>query len=100
MSRGVDVGLEEDPVSVWGTAQLRPDHRWLLDEDVPPSVSVVCGHTHMPFVRQTVRRSALPGVEQQVKKGVPGALPAGVGHAMSRTDQPRWRWDGTPRPQA
>ncbi|MBQ0887586.1 hypothetical protein KBZ94_22060 [Streptomyces sp. RM72] len=53
MARGVDVGLDDDPVSVWGAAQLRPDHRRLLDEDVPPSVStVVCGHTHMPLVRQ------------------------------------------------
>ncbi|OMI91492.1 hypothetical protein BSZ07_01060 [Streptomyces sp. M1013] len=53
MARGVDVGLDDDPVSVWGAAQLRPDHRRLLDEDVPPSVStVVCGHRHRPLVRQ------------------------------------------------
>ncbi|MBQ0865884.1 metallophosphoesterase [Streptomyces sp. RK75] len=31
MSRGVDVGLGDDPVSVWGAEQLRPDHQQLLD---------------------------------------------------------------------
>jgi putative phosphoesterase len=95
MSRGIDVGLADDPLSVWGAAQLRPDHQALLDampeqvtlevdgfgpvrfchatprddEEValvdsrlsrwsevlaglPDEVqTVVCGHTHMPFVR-------------------------------------------------
>ncbi|MFK0065595.1 metallophosphoesterase family protein [Streptomyces sp. NPDC091046] len=106
MSRGVDVGLDDDPVSVWGAGQLRSDHQRLLDrmpehltveidgfgpvlfchatprddqevvlvdsrierwqevfEDVPPSVStVVCGHTHMPFVRLAAGRTVVnPG---------------------------------------
>jgi putative phosphoesterase len=95
MSRGIDVGLSDDPLSVWGAARLRPEHQHLLDampeqltvdidgfgpvrfchatprndeeivlvdsrperwnevfadlhEDVR---TVVCGHTHMPFLR-------------------------------------------------
>jgi putative phosphoesterase len=95
MSRGVDVGLADDPVSVWGAAQLRPEHQHLLDRmpeqvtlevdgfgpvrfchatprddeevvlvdsrlerwaevlaDLPSEVTtVVCGHTHMPYLR-------------------------------------------------
>ncbi|HEY0375197.1 MAG TPA: metallophosphoesterase family protein [Amnibacterium sp.] len=95
MARGVDVGLADDPLSVWGAAQLRPDHLALLeampeqvtlevdgfgpvrfchatprdDEEVvlvdsrigrwtavldglPAEVrTVVCGHTHMPYLR-------------------------------------------------
>lgn len=95
MSRGVDVGLVDDALSVWGAAQLDAGHRHLLDAmpeqvtidvggfgavrfchatprddeevvlvdsrlerwaevlgDLPEEVrTVVCGHTHMPFVR-------------------------------------------------
>jgi putative phosphoesterase len=95
MSRGIDVGLGDDPLSVWGAAQLRAEHQRLLDEmpeqitldvdgfgavrfchatprndeevvlvdsrierwievlaDLPDEVrTVVCGHTHMPFLR-------------------------------------------------
>ena len=95
MARGMDVGLGDDPLSVWGAAQLRPDQLALLDgmpeqldldvdgfgpvrfchatprndEEVvlvdsrldrwasvlaglPDEVrTVVCGHTHMPFLR-------------------------------------------------
>jgi predicted phosphodiesterase len=95
MSQGIDVGLADDPLSVWGAAQLTPAHQQLLDlmperrtvdvdgfgpvlfchatprddeeivlvdsrmdrwdevlRDVDPDVrTVVCGHTHMPFVR-------------------------------------------------
>jgi predicted phosphodiesterase len=95
MSQGIDVGLAEDPLSVWGAAQLTPVHQRLLESmpermtvdvdgfgpvlfchatprddeevvlvdsgmdrweevlrDVDPDVrTVVCGHTHMPFVR-------------------------------------------------
>jgi predicted phosphodiesterase len=95
MAGGVDVGLGDDPLSVWGAAQLRPDQLALLggmpeqvvldvdgfgpvlfchatprnDEEVvlvdsrldrwttvfaglPDAVrTVVCGHTHMPFLR-------------------------------------------------
>jgi putative phosphoesterase len=95
MSQGVDVGLADDPLSVWGAAQLTPAHQQLLElmparltldvdgfgpvllchatprddeeivlvdsrmdrweevlREVEPDVrTVVCGHTHMPFVR-------------------------------------------------
>lgn len=95
MSHGRDVGLADDPLSVWGAAQLHTEHQELLsampeqvtldvggfgpvrfchatprdDEevvlvdsrlerwaevfaDLPPEVrTVVCGHTHMPFLR-------------------------------------------------
>ena len=95
MSRGIDVGLADDPLSVWGAAQLQPEHQQLLDAmpkqvtieiagfgpvrfchatprndeevvlvdsrlerwaevlvDLPDEVrTVVCGHTHMPFLR-------------------------------------------------
>ncbi|MEK6311306.1 MAG: metallophosphoesterase family protein [Curtobacterium sp.] len=100
MSRGVNVGLADDSVSVWGATQLtvedqqmlaampeqvvveiagfgpvlfchatpRDDEevalvdstpaRWLdVLSDVPAEVqTVVCGHTHMPFVRLVDRR--------------------------------------------
>lgn len=32
MSRGLDIGLGDDPVSVWGARQLTPAHQVLLDE--------------------------------------------------------------------
>lgn len=95
MSRGVDVGLSGDPLSVWGASRLGPRHQEMLDEmpeqvtrevdgfgpvrfchatprddeevvlvdsrlerweevlgGLPPEIrTVVCGHTHMPFVR-------------------------------------------------
>ncbi len=95
MSRGVDVGLADDPLSVWGAAQLRARHQAMIEampeqvtirvdgfgpvrfchatprndeevvlvdsrperwvdvlRDLPAQVrTVVCGHTHMPFVR-------------------------------------------------
>lgn len=95
MSYGIDLGLADDSLSVWGAARLRPQHQELLeampeqitievdgfglvrfchatprdDEEVvlvdsrlerwfdvlgelPADVrTVVCGHTHMPFVR-------------------------------------------------
>lgn len=95
MSQGIDVGLSDDPLSVWGAAQLTSAHQTLLatmpeqltidvngfgpvrfchatprnDEevvlvdshlerwaevfaDLPAEIStVVCGHTHMPFIR-------------------------------------------------
>jgi predicted phosphodiesterase len=95
MSQGIDVGLADDPLSVWGAARLTPVHQRLLERmperltvdvdgfgpvllchatprddeevvlvdsraerwsevlrDVPPEVrTIVCGHTHMPFVR-------------------------------------------------
>ncbi|TAM70049.1 MAG: metallophosphoesterase [Microbacteriaceae bacterium] len=95
MSRGINVGLGDDPLSAWGAAQLRSEHQELLDampeqitleikgfglvrfchatprndeevalvdsrlerwadvlSDLPREVgTVVCGHTHMPFLR-------------------------------------------------
>lgn len=100
MARGVDVGLGDDPLSVWGATQLHERHQTLLegmpeqvtldleglgrvrfchatprdDEEVvlvdsrperwaevftplPDDVrTVVCGHTHMPFLRLVDRR--------------------------------------------
>lgn len=100
MAQGVDVGLDDDPVSVWGAAQLTAAHQELLEEmpeqltidvtgfgpvrfchatprddaevvlvdsrlerwaavlaDLPDDVrTVVCGHTHMPFVRLAAGR--------------------------------------------
>lgn len=106
MSRGIDIGLNDDQVSVWGSCQLRPDHQQLLadmpeqvvldvngfgsvlfchatprnDEevvvvdsrperwtevftDLPDDVrTVVCGHTHMPFMRLAAGRTVInPG---------------------------------------
>lgn len=95
MSRGIDIGLSDDPLSVWGAAQFSSAHQALLDAmpeqitievdgfgpvrfchatprndeevvlvdsrlerwtevlgELPAEIStVVCGHTHMPFVR-------------------------------------------------
>lgn len=95
MTQGLDVGLGDDPLSVWGAAQLSPAHLELLatmpeqlilevegfgpvlfchatprnDEEVVlvdsrmdrwthvlqgvPTIiqTIVCGHTHMPFMR-------------------------------------------------
>ena len=95
MSHGIDIGLADDLLSVWGASQLRPHHQELLEampeqvtievdgfgpvrfchatprndeevvlvdsqlerwadvlSDLPADVrTVVCGHTHMPFVR-------------------------------------------------
>jgi len=100
MSRGIDVGLSADPLSVWGAAQLAPRHQDLLEgmpeqvtidvdgfgpvrfchatprddeevvlvdsrierwaevfTDLPDDVrTVVCGHTHMPFLRLVAGR--------------------------------------------
>jgi putative phosphoesterase len=106
MSLGVDVGLADDPISVWGASQLGVEHQQLLDvmpeqltieidgfgpvrfchatprddEEVvlvdsridrwgdvlaglPAEVAtVVCGHTHMPFLRLVDGRLVLnPG---------------------------------------
>ena len=95
MSRGIDIGLCDDPLSVWGATQLARTHQDLLDampeqvtldidgfgrvrfchatpredeevvlvdsslgrwadvlSDLPEEIhTVVCGHTHMPFLR-------------------------------------------------
>ncbi|RYY48116.1 MAG: metallophosphoesterase [Actinomycetales bacterium] len=100
MSRGIDVGLADDPLSVWGAGQMTTAHQELLDAmpeqvtleiegfgpvrfchatprddqevvlvdsrlerwaevlaDLPDDVrTVVCGHTHMPFLRLVDRR--------------------------------------------
>ncbi|RJT80045.1 metallophosphoesterase [Arthrobacter cheniae] len=106
MAQGMDVGLNDDPLSVWGAAQLSPAHLELLadmpeqlildvqgfgsvlfchatprdDEEVvlvdsrlerweqvlqemPTEVqTIVCGHTHMPFMRLAANRLVInPG---------------------------------------
>ncbi|AMM19595.1 phosphoesterase [Frondihabitans sp. PAMC 28766] len=117
MSEGQDVGLADDPLSVWGAAQLTSRHRELLramptrvtleilgfgpalfchatprDDaevvlvdsrperwadvfaDLPVEVgTVVCGHTHMPFVREVDGRLVVnPG-----SVGLPYGRPGG-----------------------
>lgn len=55
MSRGVDVGLADDPLSVWGAAQLTAAHRALL-ESMPSSATVeVDGFGPVLFVHATPR---------------------------------------------
>lgn len=39
MSHGLDVGLADDPLSVWGAAQLSPDHQHLI-EQMPPTITL------------------------------------------------------------
>ena len=39
MSRGIDVGLADDPLSVWGAAQLEPEHQRML-EAMPEQVTI------------------------------------------------------------
>lgn len=39
MSRGVDVGLADDPLAVWGAAQLQSEHQQLLDT-MPEQITV------------------------------------------------------------
>lgn len=132
MSRGVDVGLEDDPVSVWGAAQLSDEHAAVMDqapqqivldvdgfgptlfchatprddqevvladsrlerwhevfEDVDPQVrTVVCGHTHMPFVRLAAGRLVInPGSVglPYGRSGAHWALLADGGVSLRRT---------------
>jgi len=117
MSRGIDVGLADDPVSVWGAAQLEPAHQDLLDampeqvtldvdgfglvrfchatprddEEVvlvdssvgrwtevlaglPDEVTtLVCGHTHMPFLRLVDGRLVVNPGSVGLPYGRPGA---------------------------
>ena len=55
MSRGVDVGLADDPLSVWGAAQLQPEHQRLLDE-MPEQVTMdVDGFGPVRFCHATPR---------------------------------------------
>ncbi|MEH3068123.1 MAG: metallophosphoesterase family protein [Aeromicrobium erythreum] len=115
MARGLDVGLDDDPLSVWGAAQLTSDHLALLEAmpeqvtldlpgfglvrfchatprddaevvlvdsrlerwdevlaDLPEGVgTVVCAHTHMPFLRLVDRRLVVN----------PGSVGLPYGHA-------------------
>src|SRR6185312_12175998 len=58
MARGVDVGLGDDPLSVWGAAQLRPDQLALLDA-MPEQVTVdVDGFGAVRFCHATPRDDA------------------------------------------
>ncbi len=55
MSRGVDVGLDDDPVSVWGAAQLGPAHQELL-ESMPQTIQAeVDGFGTVLFCHATPR---------------------------------------------
>jgi len=132
MSRGIDVGLADDPVSVWGAAQLEPAHQDLLDampeqvtldvdgfglvrfchatprddEEVvlvdssvgrwtevltglPDEVTtLVCGHTHMPFLRLVNGRLVVNPGSVGLPYGRPGAqwaILSGGTVAMGRT---------------
>ncbi|PWJ24336.1 putative phosphoesterase [Branchiibius hedensis] len=117
MSRGEDIGLGEDPLSVWGATQLSPHHQTLLanmpehvtldiegfgpvlfchatprnDEevvlvdtrldrwtevlhDVPDEVdTIVCGHTHMPYLRIADGRLIVNPGSVGLPYGRPGA---------------------------
>ncbi|MFD1720375.1 metallophosphoesterase family protein [Amnibacterium endophyticum] len=58
MSRGHDVGLGDDPVSVWGAGRLTPDHQALL-ERMPESVVLdVAGFGPVFFSHATPRDDA------------------------------------------
>lgn len=106
MAQGLDIGLNDDPLSVWGAAQLSLAHLELLTnmpeqvvldvqgfgpvlfchatprndeevvlvdsrterwdevlQDVPTEVqTIVCGHTHMPFMRLAAGKTIInPG---------------------------------------
>lgn len=117
MSRGVDVGLADDPLSVWGATRLRAEHQQLLDAmpdqvtieiegfgpvrfchatprndeevvlvdsrlerwaevlaNLPGEVrTVVCGHTHMPFLRLVDGRLVVNPGSVGLPYGRPGA---------------------------
>lgn len=132
MSRGVDVGLADDPLSVWGAAQLTAAHQRMLEAmpeqvtieidgfgpvlfchatprddeevvlvdsrlerwaevlaDLPEDVrTVVCGHTHMPFLRLVDGRLLVnPGSVglPYGRAGAHWAVLAGGTVSMSRT---------------
>lgn len=55
MSRGTDVGLDDDPVSVWGAAQLTDAHRTLLDAMPEQAVLDVAGFGPVLFCHATPR---------------------------------------------
>ena len=117
LSRGMDVGLQDDPVAVWGARQLRIDHQDLLEsmpesltldiegfgptffchatprddeevalvdsrldrwieilEPLPRETStVVCGHTHMPYLRLAAGRTVVNPGSVGLPYGRPGA---------------------------
>lgn len=132
MSRGVDVGLNDDPVSVWGAAQLSVAHAAVIaslptsvtldvdgfgptvfchatprdDEEVvivdsrlerwaevfgglhPSVTTVVCGHTHTPYVRLAAGRLVVNPGSVGLPYGRPGAhwgLLADGGVSLRRT---------------
>lgn len=127
MSQGLDVGLGDDPLSVWGAQQLGPRHRAALEampesvvlevdgfgpvlfshatprddeevvlvdsrperwrevhRDLPPSIgTVVCGHTHMPFVRLADRRLVVNPGSVGLPYGRDGAHWALLDHGLA-----------------
>ncbi|WIB65750.1 YfcE family phosphodiesterase [Curtobacterium sp. MCBD17_040] len=55
MSRGIDVGLDDDPVSAWGATQLTASHQALLDT-MPESATIdIDGFGHVFFSHATPR---------------------------------------------
>lgn len=117
MSRGADIGLDDDPLSVWGATQLKPHHQFQLDrmpdqvtldvdgfgpvlfchatprndeevvlvdtrlerwaevlDGVPEEVgTVVCGHTHMLYLRLAHGRLVVNPGSVGLPYGRPGA---------------------------
>jgi len=55
MSHGMDVGLNEDPVAVWGAAQLTPAHQELLERMPETTVAEVAGFGPVLFCHATPR---------------------------------------------
>jgi len=55
MAQGVDVGLADDPLSVWGAAQLRPDHLALLEAMPEQATVAVDGFGLVRFCHATPR---------------------------------------------
>jgi putative phosphoesterase len=117
MSRGIDIGLGDDPASTWGATQLTPAHQQALDvmpeqvtlevagfgavrfchatprddeevvlvdsrverwaevlQGLPSAIeTIVCGHTHMPYVRLAAGRLVVNPGSVGLPYGRPGA---------------------------
>ena len=67
MSRGIDVGLADDPLSVWGAAQLVPEHQQLLDA-MPKQVTIeIAGFGPVRFCHATPRPQVAQWVEENLR---------------------------------
>ncbi|WIB68917.1 metallophosphoesterase family protein [Curtobacterium sp. MCBD17_035] len=86
MSRGIDVGLGDDPVSVWGAAQLASEHRALL-ESMAENVTVdIDGFRPVFFSHATPRNDeevvlARRGVRRCEDRAVPARTLAALDDA-------------------